>query len=133
MESYKSALAVQLYIRLSTDGGATFLTTGYTNGYIGVAAGGTAASASSSGSQPQINSGAAQSLAGTGRIFFEISDADSATLYTTMDGTASNSFSQGAVYNFVGGHATAAAHNAVRLFAQTGNINEGEFRLYGLV
>ena len=138
-DSYDASATQFLTLRLSTDNGATFLTTSYSwgsNALLGSTGVLTDKSGDASGvQQTAISLGADQSSSGTlhtGGAAFLFTPTE-ATIITSVAGFRNvhhGSLDYGGNY-FGGSHNTAAAHNAVRLLPNTGTIT-GNFHIYGL-
>jgi len=120
-------------MRISTDGGSTFLTTNYQSGFQVVSYNGTTF-ANQNGTGAYIISGNLTNTAGdtsSGVIFIQDiipsgSSAPKIVGYVSQISTAT------AQRCLTSGYHNAATTNALRLFCGSGNIKTGKFSLYGI-
>lgn len=125
----------QLYLRFSTDGGATWITTGYQWSHGFSYGGGTSGAEGGTGAVAIGMTGTAVSNSGSGccgeaRLF---NPAAAATTTKSLTKAMSRQHtSVGMVYDHGGGSLSVGAINAIQVLFASGNIASGTVRVYGV-
>lgn len=126
--------ATDLYVRISTDGGGTFLSTGYNSGTTYWAYNSTTATNANTTSGFLIFKGAVTTVATHCVVWLSGLTANTSTVFPqcggTMYGRIGGNVSSGP---FIGEYSTGSTNvNAIQVISSSGNLSSGKFTLYGL-
>lgn len=116
-------------MQLSTNGGASYLSTGYLSSAISFAYNSTTSSVDNQTTYISLGSTISSTrYFGMSLWLMNLSGASGATTWTGSYGGIQTNLSMG----YLTGSRVAASYNAIKLYHNSGNINKGTFSLYGI-